>query len=212
MGLELPNARHRWCLSRRKRAFDVVVALILLVLSAPILLAAALAIQATSGGPVVFRQWRFGFAGRGFQIYKLRTMRRGAGKLKRSVRALNHHAPDSPDFKARNDPRVTTVGRVLRRLSLDELPNLVNVIRGDMSLVGPRPASFPLECYSPEHWARLSVLPGVTGLWQISGRSDVDFEDRMELDQRYIREQSFLLDLKILLLTPLRVLEGRGAY
>ena len=208
----LRNREQPWCLSRRKRLFDVVGASVLIALSAPILLVAAGAIKITSPGPVMFRQWRTGYAGRRFRIYKLRTMRRDAERLKAAVMALNHHASGSPDFKARNDPRVTLIGRVLRKLSLDELPNLFNVIEGDMSLVGPRPTSFAIDAYNTEHLARLSVPPGLTGLWQISGRSDLDFDKRLELDQRYIQEQSFAQDAKILMLTPFRVLGGRGAY
>jgi lipopolysaccharide/colanic/teichoic acid biosynthesis glycosyltransferase len=180
-------------------------------MTSPILLLAALAIKLNSPGPVIFRQWRTGLGGRRFMICKLRTMRQDADRLKGSLRSLNHHASNSPDFKIRNDPRVTGVGKILRRTSLDELPNLFNVLWGDMSLVGPRPTSFNIDAYADWHLARLAVPPGLTGLWQVSGRSEVDFDDRVELDCRYIRNQSFLQDLKILLLTPFTVLGGRGA-
>jgi lipopolysaccharide/colanic/teichoic acid biosynthesis glycosyltransferase len=200
-----------WCLSRAKRVLDFVGALVLLVLASPLMVAAAVAIKLDSPGPVLFRQWRTGFAGRRIRVFKFRTMRRDAEALKHSLRALNVHGPGSPDFKVLNDPRVTAVGRVLRRTSLDELPNLLNVLRGEMSLVGPRPTSFDIDSYADWHLARLAVPPGVTGLWQISGRCEVDFDDRVKLDCQYIRRQSPLLDLRILLQTPFNILGGRGA-
>ena len=206
------TSRCPWCLSRSKRVFDVTSALILLALASPFFLVAAIAIKLDSAGPVFYRQRRTGYGGKRFLMYKFRTMRKDADQLKESLRSLNHHGPNSPDFKIRNDPRVTRVGRLLRRSSLDEIPNLLNVIRGEMSIVGPRPTSFDVDRYAEWHLARLAVPSGITGLWQISGRSDIDFDDRVELDCRYIREQSIILDLKILALTPWRVLRGRGAY
>jgi lipopolysaccharide/colanic/teichoic acid biosynthesis glycosyltransferase len=194
-----------------KRILDVAGASLLIALTSPIFLIAALAIKLSSPGPVIFRQWRTGFAGQRFKIYKFRTMTPNADQLKATLRSLNHHGPNSPDFKVRNDPRVTPVGRILRRTSLDELPNLFNVVRGEMSLVGPRPTSFDIDAYADRHLARLAVPPGVTGLWQISGRSEVDFDDRVELDCRYIQNQSLFLDVKILLRTPFSVLGGHGA-
>jgi len=201
-----------WCLSRGKRLLDVVSALAILALISPLFLVLALAIKVDSEGPVFFRQWRTGFGGKRFRMYKFRTMRKDAEKLKDSLRPLNNHAPGSPDFKIKNDPRVTRIGRILRRTSLDELPNLLSVIRGDMSVVGPRPTSFDVDAYADWHLARLAVPSGITGLWQISGRAEVDFDERVKLDCRYIQDQSFWLDLKILALTPFRVLGGRGAY
>lgn len=201
-----------WCLSRGKRAFDIVSSAFLLALVSPLFLIAAVAIKLDTPGPVFYRQWRTGYGGKRFQLFKFRTMRKDADQLKDSLRALNHHGPDSPDFKIRNDPRVTTVGRTLRRMSLDEFPNLWNVLRGDMSIVGPRPTSFDVDVYAEWHLARLAVPSGITGLWQISGRADLDFDDRVKLDCRYIHEQSLWLDLKILALTPFRVFSGRGAY
>ncbi|HYM81853.1 MAG TPA: sugar transferase [Candidatus Limnocylindria bacterium] len=201
-----------WCLSPLRRFLDIISATVLLLLCSPVLIVAALAIMVTSPGPVFYRQWRTGFAGQRFKMYKLRTMVRNADQLKDKVRALNHHSQNGPDFKCRNDPRVTAVGRILRKSSLDELPNLINVIRGEMSLVGPRPTSFDIDAYQDQHLARLAVPPGITGLWQISGRSEVDFDDRVKLDCRYIQEQSFLTDMRILLVTPFCVLGGRGAY
>jgi lipopolysaccharide/colanic/teichoic acid biosynthesis glycosyltransferase len=201
-----------WCLSRGKRALDLVASVTLLILVSPIFLLLAMAIKLDSQGPVFYRQWRTGRGGRRFRMYKFRTMRKDADQLKESLRAMNAHGLHSIDFKIRNDPRVTRVGRVLRRLSLDELPNLLSVLRGDMSIVGPRPTSFDVDVYADWHLARLAVPSGITGLWQISGRADLDFDDRVKLDCRYIREQSLWLDLKILALTPFRVFSGRGAY
>lgn len=206
------RSRCPWCLSRGKRALDLASASLLLVLVAPLLLLLAVAIKLDSRGPVFFRQWRTGHNGKRFRMYKFRTMRKDADKLKESLRALNAHGPDSIDFKIKDDPRVTRVGRILRRTSLDELPNLLSVLRGDMSIVGPRPTSFDVDSYADWHLARLAVPSGITGLWQISGRADLDFDDRVTLDCRYIREQSLWLDLKILALTPFRVFSGRGAY
>jgi lipopolysaccharide/colanic/teichoic acid biosynthesis glycosyltransferase len=201
-----------WCLSRSKRAFDLAIAIPALIVLSPVLLLVALAIVVDSPGPVFFRQWRTGYKGKRFRIYKFRTMRRDADQLKESLRSLSHHGLNSPDFKIKNDPRVTRAGRHLRRLSLDEVPNLINVLLGDMSLVGPRPTTFDVDRYADWHLARLAVPSGMTGLWQISGRSDINFDARVQLDCRYIKEQSIILDLKILVLTPFRVLGGRGAY
>jgi lipopolysaccharide/colanic/teichoic acid biosynthesis glycosyltransferase len=201
-----------WCLSRERRILDIISASLLLALCSPLLLIAAIAIKVTSPGPVFYRQWRTGFAGWRFRMYKLRTMVRDAELQKEKLRALSHHGANSPDFKVRNDPRITAVGRILRKSSLDEIPNLINVIRGEMSLVGPRPTSFDIDSYEDHHLARLAVPPGITGLWQISGRSEIDFDERVELDCRYIREQSFLNDARIILVTPLHVLGGKGAY
>ena len=201
-----------WCLSRGKRVLDMVSSFTLLILLSPILLLVSLAIKVDSRGPVFYRQWRTGLKGKRFRMYKFRTMRKDAEKLKESLRALNAHGADSIDFKIKNDPRVTRVGRVLRRLSIDEFPNLLSVLRGDMSLVGPRPTSFDVDVYADWHLARLAVPSGITGLWQISGRADVDFDERVKLDCRYIRDQSLWLDIKIIVLTPFRVFSGRGAY
>jgi len=200
-----------WCLSWSRRFLDFVTAGAVLALLSPVLALIALAIKLDSPGPVTFRQWRTGLAGRRFQIYKFRTMREDAEQLKEGLRRLSRHGLESPDFKISDDPRVTRVGRFLRRLSIDELPNLLNVFHGDMSIIGPRPTSFDVDCYEAWHLERLAVLPGITGLWQISGRSELDFDDRVRLDCYFIRSQSFWLDLKILLLTPIRVFDGRGA-
>jgi len=200
-----------WTLSRTKRVSEALAALLLLFLLSPLLLGIALLIRLGSPGPVLFVQQRTGFRGRRFGMFKFRSMVADAEALKESLRHLNKHGPDAIDFKIDADPRVTPIGHWLRRTSLDELPNLINVVRGEMRLVGPRPTSFNASRYHPHHLGRLSIYPGMTGLWQISGRSDVDFDDRVELDMTYIRRQGPLLDLWILLKTPIEVFYGHGA-
>ncbi|PYY70813.1 sugar transferase [Pseudomonas jessenii] len=200
-----------WTLSRTNRVLACAGALTILVLIAPVLLGLALAIKCTSPGPVMFVQKRTGYRGRLFGMYKFRTMVTNAEELKESLRHLNKHGADAIDFKIDKDPRITGIGGFLRRTSLDELPNLFNVVTGDMRLVGPRPTSFNAYRYKDNHLARLSIYPGMTGLWQISGRSNIDFDQRVELDLTYIAEQSLLLDLKILLKTPFKVFSGHGA-
>jgi lipopolysaccharide/colanic/teichoic acid biosynthesis glycosyltransferase len=170
----------------------------------------ALAIKLDSPGPVLFKQQRTGYLGRRFELLKFRTMVRDAEQQKEQLRHLSIHGQHSPDFKLRDDPRVTRIGRLLRPSSLDELPNLINVLRGEMALVGPRPTSFVASTYAPHQLARLAIRPGVTGLWQISGRSDLDFCTRTELDVEYINRASLWLDLRILLITPFKA--SKGAY
>jgi exopolysaccharide biosynthesis polyprenyl glycosylphosphotransferase len=193
-----------------KRAVDLVVSLALFLVTLPLQLIAAAAIRLTSHGPVFFRQTRCGLNGRHFTLVKFRTMRDGAQQLLPEISHLNEMT--GPVFKSSHDPRLTPVGRVLRRLSIDELPQLVNVIVGDMSLVGPRPP-LPEEVSRYEPWQRrrLSMSPGLTCLWQVSGRNDLDFDRWMELDLKYIDTWSPMLDLKILLKTVPAVLSGKGA-
>ncbi|MEA2600794.1 MAG: hypothetical protein QOF89_1786 [Acidobacteriota bacterium] len=193
-----------------KRALDVVLASLVLVLGLPVAGFIALAIKLTSGGQVLFRQTRCGLNGRFFTIYKFRTMVEDAEDRRRDLLHLNEM--DGPVFKLRSDPRVTAFGRFLRRFSLDELPQLWNVLRGDMSLVGPRPP-IPEEVAKYQRWQRrrLSMKPGLTCLWQISGRNDLDFDRWMQLDLEYIDSWSPMLDLKILLRTIPVVLSGKGA-
>ncbi|MEW5884929.1 MAG: sugar transferase, partial [Armatimonadota bacterium] len=168
-------------------------------------------VKATSRGPVVYRQVRVGREGREFVFYKFRSMYEDADRRLQEVLDKNEKA--GPIFKMKNDPRVTPVGRVLRKYSLDELPQLFNVLKGDMSLVGPRPPlPREVEQYDDRALQRLSVLPGITCLWQICGRSDTSFEDWLELDSLYVENMSFWLDLKILMKTPLSVIRGDGAY
>jgi lipopolysaccharide/colanic/teichoic acid biosynthesis glycosyltransferase len=161
-------------------------------------------------GPIFFTQLRTGQGGRRFRMYKFRTMLTNAEELKQKYAHLNELT--WPDFKISNDPRVTRVGRILRKTSLDELPQIFNVLKGDMSLVGPRPTSFDVSTYSLWHTERLEVLPGITGLWQINGRSNLDFDARLRLDVEYIENQSLLLDIKILTRTVTAVFTQRGAY
>jgi len=195
-----------------KRAFDVVVSLAGLIVMAPVFAAIAVAVKLDSPGPVFFKQRRVGVGGRLFWIYKFRTMVHDAEDRKNDLEHLNQYG-DGRFFKIKSDPRVTRVGRFLRRTSLDELPQLINVLRGHMSLVGPRPP-VPEEVadYSEHHLQRLSVTPGMTGLWQIKGRSDVlDFEEVVRLDLEYISTWSIWKDLRILLMTVPVVFRRDGA-
>jgi exopolysaccharide biosynthesis polyprenyl glycosylphosphotransferase len=193
-----------------KRAIDLVLSLAIFVVTIPIQILAAAAIRLLSGAPVLFRQVRCGLNGRQFTLLKFRTMEPGAEERLAEISHLNEMT--GPVFKARRDPRLTGAGRLLRRLSIDELPQLWNVIVGDMSLVGPRPP-LPEEVSRYEPWQRrrLSMKPGLTCLWQVSGRSEIDFDRWMALDLKYIDTWSPLLDLKILLKTVPAVLSGRGA-
>jgi len=194
-----------------KRTFDVLGALLLLALLSPLLLAIALAVTLTSRGPVLYRSARPGMGGAPFDCLKFRTMRADAEDAQDELEGLNEM--DGALFKIREDPRLTRVGRLLRRFSLDELPQLVNVVRGEMSLVGPRP--LPLRDFAKlEDWhkKRYLVLPGITGLWQVSGRADLDFDDLVRLDFLYLERWSIALDLVILLKTLPAVLTRRGAF
>lgn len=193
-----------------KRCLDIVVALAVLALAALPMLCIALAIRLTSPGPVLFRQLRVGKGGRLFTMYKFRSMYQDAELRLAEVMHLNE--AEGPIFKIRNDPRVTPIGRWLRRTSLDELPQLFNVLRGEMSLVGPRPPLMrEVLDYEPWHLERLTVKPGITGLWQVSGRSNLPFQEMMRLDIEYVIHWSLWLDLRLLALTIVTVLSGRGA-
>lgn len=194
-----------------KRMLDVTLAACLLILLAPALALIAFAVALDSPGPVLFRQTRCGKNGRTFTFLKFRSMVANAEAQRSGLEALNES--DGPIFKIRNDPRVTRVGRVLRQSSLDELPQLWNVLRGDMSLVGPRPP-LPNEVarYEPWQHKRLLVRPGITGLWQVSGRSDVGFREMVRLDLEYIERWSLWFDFHILLRTILAVIGAEGAY
>ena len=194
-----------------KRALDIVFSILLLILFSPVLLAAAVLVYSTSNGPVFFLQERVGLNKRRFRMYKFRTMVFNAEKIMARLEKLNEAA--GPVFKIKNDPRITTVGRFLRRASVDELPQLLNVLKGDMSLVGPRP--LPVRDYEgfSEDWQRrrFSVRPGITCLWQVAGRSSIPFEQWMRLDLQYVDEWSLWLDLKILARTIPAVFRGVGA-
>ncbi|HET9252237.1 MAG TPA: sugar transferase [Candidatus Eisenbacteria bacterium] len=194
-----------------KRVLDVLVALLVAPLALPVVAVAAVLIKLDSPGPVFHRAIRVGRGGRKFAFLKLRSMQQDAEELRGLLLHLNQ--AQGPAFKLHNDPRVTRVGKILRKTSLDELPQLWHVLTGDMSLVGPRPP-FPEEVEKYEPWMlkRLSVRPGLTCLWQIRGRSDLSFDEWMRLDIEYVDRCSFPLDLKILLLTVPAVLSARGAY
>jgi lipopolysaccharide/colanic/teichoic acid biosynthesis glycosyltransferase len=192
-----------------KRVIDIVVSLLSLPIVVPILALCAIAIRIDTPGKPFFSQLRTGRGGHRFRMFKLRTMVHNAAELKEKYAHLNELS--WPDFKITDDPRVTRVGRFLRKTSLDELPQVFNVLFGDMSLVGPRPTSFAADTYSLWHTARLEVKPGLTGLWQISGRYHLDFDERLRLDIAYIRHRSLALDLYILFRTFGAVFSGRGA-
>ena len=201
--------RDQTAYERSKRALDLTLSLAVLPVVLLIILVCIVVIRIDSPGRALLRQERTGKGGRRFRMYKLRTMVHNAHELKAQYMHLNEHR--YPDFKITNDPRMTRAGRTLRKLSLDELPQIFNVIKGDMSLVGPRPTSFGAETYSLWHTTRLEVRPGLTGLWQVSGRADLEFDDRLRLDIAYIRNRSFALDLKILVWTVAAVITTRGA-
>lgn len=192
-----------------KRLLDISVSISLLILLSPLIALIALLIWAEGDGPVLYLSERIGRDVRPFTMYKFRTMVVNAELLKCRLHSLNERS--SILFKMSNDPRVTRVGRFLRKYSLDEIPQLVNVIRGDMSLVGPRPPlASEVEQYHPEHFIRLRVLPGITGLWQIQARRSTSYSDYITLDSAYVRNQSFSLDFQILWRTIWVVLAGTG--
>ncbi len=194
-----------------KRTIDLVLGTIALVAATPLCLAVAAAIKLVSPGPALFVQERVGVDGQRFKLFKFRTMVDGAHLLHARVAHLN--ACDGPALKIRNDPRLHALGAFLRRSSLDELPQLWNVLRGDMSLVGPRPAlPAEVEAYAPHYHQRLTVLPGMTGLWQVSGRTNVQFRRWMAMDVWYVRHWSPLVDLWILAKTIPAVLRREGAW
>lgn len=194
-----------------KRALDTSVAAIALVGVSPIMLITAFAVKLDSPGPVFFKQTRVGKWGATFGCYKFRSMYIDADQRKQTLMPKNE--ADGPVFKIKNDPRITRVGRFIRKMSIDELPQLINVLRGEMSLVGPRPP-VPKEVaqYTVDQLHRLDVIPGITGLQQISGRSNLNFKRWVELDLQYISEQSFWKDIEILIKTIPAVLTSRGAY
>jgi lipopolysaccharide/colanic/teichoic acid biosynthesis glycosyltransferase len=194
-----------------KRVLDVLLAAFGLLLSLPIWLIVGIAIKLDSPGPIVFVQDRVGLNGRPFRFLKFRSMYCDAEERLQDVLAMNE--AQGPVFKIRRDPRVTRVGRLIRRTSLDEVPQLLNILKGEMSLVGPRPALVrEAEQYRPIDRVRLDVKPGLTCLWQVRGRSEVDFETWMEYDREYVERRSALLDLEIMVRTVGVVLACRGAY
>jgi exopolysaccharide biosynthesis polyprenyl glycosylphosphotransferase len=195
-----------------KRAVDVIVSGAALIACFPLLLLTALAVKLTSPGPVVYRSTRNGKGGRPFTVFKFRSMYQGADRVRDDLLELSHHG-DSVLFKIRQDPRVTPVGRFLRKWSLDELPQLVNILTGSMSLVGPRPPlPHEVERYESDAHRRLLVKPGLTGLWQVSGRSDLSWEESVRLDLYYVENWTLAFDFAIIARTVLAVLQRRGAY
>ena len=194
-----------------KRAADILFSLLGLTVLSPVFGVIAVAVWAEGEGGVIFRQERAGWRNRPFTMNKFRTMVKNAAQMRAWMEQYNEL--DGPAFKMKNDPRITKVGRFLRRTSLDELPQLYNVLKGDMSLVGPRPLpTYESEKCSAEQLQRLLVKPGITCYWQACGRNDVSFDEWMKMDIRYINEQSIRTDTKILLQTVKAVLSGRGAY
>lgn len=194
-----------------KRALDFTAALLGLILLSPIFLIVSILIKLESEGEVIFSQTRIGFNGKEFKMYKFRSMVKNAEELKAKLAAQNEMS--GPMFKMKDDPRVTKVGKFIRKTSIDELPQLINVLKGDMSLVGPRP-SLPKEVEKFEPWMlqRLEVKPGLTCYWQVSGRNNIDFEDWMKLDLQYVEDRNFLLDLKLIFKTFFVLFGDKNAY
>lgn len=193
-----------------KRGLDLVLCVMMLPVAIPVLAICAALVKLTSQGPVFFVQERTGRAGHRFKMLKFRTMVPGAAGMKAEL--ADRNIMGGPDFKIADDPRVTRIGHLLRKTSLDEAPQIWNILRGDMSLVGPRPTSFEANTYDLWHTERLEVTPGLTGLWQIAGRGEIDFDDRVRLDIAYVRHRSLPLDISILLRTIPAVLSRRGAF
>lgn len=183
-----------------KRTIDIACSLFGLLVLSPVLIIVSILIKLESDGPIIFSQDRIGYKGQKFKMYKFRSMVVNAEELKKKLAEQNEMS--GPMFKMKNDPRVTKVGKFIRKTSIDELPQLINILKGEMSLVGPRP-SLPKEVKEFEPWMmeRLEVKPGLTCYWQVSGRNDIDFEDWMKLDIKYVRERSFLLDMKLIIKT-----------
>lgn len=195
-----------------KRLLDIVVSTLALVALLPVFIVTALSIVVENPGPVFFVQTRVGRNGRHFRFYKFRSMVVNAEKLKSELAAQNE-SKDGVIFKMKKDPRITRTGRIIRKFSIDELPQLINVLKGDMSLVGPRPpVPKEVEQYTLEQRKRLHAIPGITGLWQVSGRSDIPFTDQVRLDLQYIQSADVINDLRLLLRTIPAVLSGKGAY
>lgn len=202
-----------------KRAIDVTGSGLALLLLSPVLLITAAAVKLTSTGPIFFKQERVGFNGKSFSMLKFRSMKTNCDSaqhqnyIKKFIREQKNSAVEPGVYKLTNDSRITPIGQFIRKTSLDELPQLINVLKGDMSLVGPRPP-IPYECELYDIWHRrrlLSCKPGITGLWQVTGRSRTTFDEMVRLDLKYIREWSILLDIKILFMTPRAVINGSGA-
>ena len=193
-----------------KRIIDIVASFTGLIVLSPLMLVVSILIKLESKGKVIFKQKRVGLNGKEFYMYKFRSMVINAEELKAELESQNEMS--GPMFKMKDDPRITKIGKFIRKTSIDELPQLINVIKGDMSLVGPRP-SLPKEVEEFETWMRerLEVKPGLTCIWQVSGRNNIDFEDWMKLDIKYVRERSFKLDIKLILKTVLVLFGDKNA-
>ena len=223
LDLDEPEESHR-LQTAFKRVVDILGALVGLVLFSPIMLATAIAIKVTSPGPIIFKQTRFGKKGARFQFYKFRSMywhvddqihrEYVTNLIKGDLKKINQGEENAPLFKMKSDPRVTRVGKIIRKTSIDELPQFINVLNGEMSLVGPRPPlPYEVEKYEPWHLRRImEAKPGVTGLWQVGGRSRTSFDEMVRLDLRYVQNWSLWLDLKILLKTVRAVIPSKGAW
>jgi exopolysaccharide biosynthesis polyprenyl glycosylphosphotransferase len=223
LDLDVPMESHRFQIAL-KRAVDILGALVGLILFSPIMLATAIAIKMTSSGPVIFKQTRFGQKGTRFQFYKFRSMywdiddqihrEYVTNLIKGHLEKINQGDKEAPLFKMVSDPRISRVGKIIRKTSIDELPQFFNVLKGEMSLVGPRPPlPYEVQKYEPWHLRRiLEVKPGVTGLWQVSGRSRTSFDQMVRLDLRYAQNWSLWLDLKILLKTVRALIPSEGAW
>jgi len=195
-----------------KRLVDIMVSSLAILALSPLMIGVALAIKLESKGPIIFKQIRVGRNGRHFDFYKFRSMRPSAENEKKNILSKNDSS-DGVIFKMKKDPRITRVGRFIRKFSIDELPQLFNVLEGSMSLVGPRPP-LPQEVksYTLEDRKRLHIKPGITCIWQVSGRSDIPFKQQVKLDEQYIKSQGFWKDIMILLKTIPAVITGKGAY
>jgi exopolysaccharide biosynthesis polyprenyl glycosylphosphotransferase len=201
-----------WFAYALKRMMDIFISLLSIILLSPLMIGVSIAIKMESKGPVIFKQTRVGKNGRHFLFYKFRSMRQDA-EVKKQELLNQNESKDGVIFKMKEDPRITRIGKFIRRYSIDELPQLFNVLEGSMSLVGPRPP-LPDEVkeYTLEDRKRLHIKPGITCIWQVSGRSDIPFKQQVGLDEEYIKNRGFIRDIVILLKTIPAVLTGRGAY
>lgn len=196
-----------------KRAMDLLTVLLTLPLTLPLIIICAILIKLEDPrGPIFFIQQRTGKGGQRFEMYKFRTMVPNAEELKRQLAPTNEDGELAGPLKLSQDPRITRIGRILRKTSLDELPQLINIIKGEMSLVGPRPTSWGLKSYKLQHTERLDVLPGITGLWQLYGRGDTNFDTWLHWDTLYIEKQCIWLDLQIIVRTAFAIFDQRGAH
>ena len=209
--MQIHPEKHRTTYLTIKRGFDLLIAVTMLPLLLPVFILCAILIRLESPGPIFFTQERTGKDGRRFRMFKFRTMVANAEELKKELVPLNEDGELAQPVKLENDPRITRMGRFLRKTSLDELPQVINVINGEMSWVGPRPTSFGLKSYRLRHTERLEVMPGITGLWQLYGRGDTDFDTWLYWDSIYIEKQCLWLDFQILGRTVFAVLKQQGS-